>query len=52
MDFNDMEVDFKKYCALCKYKDLKDYEDPCNECFDYPVNEGTRKPMCFEEKDK
>jgi hypothetical protein len=50
MEYPDKFVDFKKYCALCEHKEKKDWEDPCNECMDYPVNEHTRKPVNFTEK--
>lgn len=46
----DREVRFDKYCALCKYKELDDIEDPCNACLDEPYNECSHKPVCFEEK--
>ena len=46
------EVNFKKYCPLCKYYDLNDFENPCNECLTWPTNYGTRKPLMFMEEDK
>ena len=50
MEIVDMIVDFKTYCESCKYKDKKDYEDPCNECLDYGTNENSRKPVKYEVK--
>ena len=45
------EVDFKKYCPLCKYEDLDDFLNPCDDCLTWPVNLGTSKPMKFMEKE-
>lgn len=44
-------IDFEKYCNKCKYEELKDYEDPCNECLDHGVNYESEKPVKFKEKD-
>jgi len=44
-------VNFYKYCSSCKHKELKDYEDPCNECLDNPARDQTEKPIHWEEKD-
>ena len=30
------EVDFNKYCKTCKHEEVKEVEDPCNECLDEP----------------
>ena len=32
MDTIYKEVDFKKYCPLCKFEKLEEWKDPCNEC--------------------
>lgn len=45
------ECDFKTYCPLCKYSDVKETDNPCNFCLEYPANEFTVKPVMFEEKD-
>lgn len=45
-------VDFEKYCALCKYKDIADSEEPCNECMTNCVKENSSKPVNFKEKVK
>ena len=44
------EVGFLKYCETCKYKEVEEVEDPCNECLDEPYNEYTDKPIKWEEK--
>ena len=46
------EVYFHEYCEKCKYKGLKDHEEPCNECLDNPVNLYSHKPVKFEEKER
>lgn len=42
-------VDFEQYCPLCKYSDRPEKCDPCNECLEVGGNEGTDKPVRFEE---
>ena len=44
------EVRFDKYCESCKYKELKDILDPCNDCLDEPVNIDSEKPVYYEAK--
>lgn len=44
------EVDFKTYCKKCKYRDIKEKMDPCNDCLEVGMREGTNKPEHFEEK--
>lgn len=44
------EVDFLKYCPECKYKNVDESEDPCDECLEYPTNAYSRKPVNFKEK--
>lgn len=46
------EVYFDKYCKTCKYKDLEEVKDPCNDCLDHPVNLYTHKPVRWEEKEE
>lgn len=43
------DVLFNKYCKTCKHKDLEEVKDPCNECLEYGMREGTEKPLYFEE---
>ena len=44
------EVYFYQYCSTCKYKDLKEEEDPCYDCLANPVNEDSHKPVRYEPK--
>lgn len=46
------EVYFDQYCKTCKHKDLKEEEDPCDECLENPVNTYSHKPVNWEEKKK
>lgn len=46
------EVDFKTYCASCKYKDLNERHDPCNECLETGMNIGSSKPVNWEDKNE
>ena len=45
-------VAFYKYCEKCKHSDLKDYQDPCEECLTAPVNLYIDKPVNFEPKEE
>lgn len=46
-------VEFEKYCKECEHYETPDYENPCDECLSYPVNEaGSRKPVNWKEKEK
>lgn len=46
---NDLkEVYFDRYCPLCKHKDRKEEEDPCDDCLAEPVNANSHKPVNFE----
>lgn len=44
------EVNFAKYCPLCKEADRDEQEEPCNECLQHPAQEWTTKPVYFKEK--
>lgn len=52
MEYPFKEVDFATYCPKCKYEDVEDIKDPCNECLDYPMNENTVKPVNYIPKKK
>lgn len=44
------EVNFKNYCDKCRHRDLNEKMDPCNDCLEIGMREGTSKPEYFEEK--
>ena len=46
-DISQFEVDFNTYCKLCKYKDVLETDDPCNECLDHGWNWNTSKPVNY-----
>ena len=46
------EVEFYIFCPQCKYDDREEKFDPCNECLETGMREGTSKPAYFEPKDK
>lgn len=50
-DRYDKEVYFDQYCKECKHKNLKESEEPCEECLEYPVNDASHKPIKFKEKE-
>ena len=45
-------VYFDQYCNKCKHRDLKEEQEPCRECLDWPVNEYSHQPVKFEEVEK
>lgn len=50
MDAQDYkEVYFHLYCKRCKHKDVKDNEEPCEECLSNPINLYSHKPVKFDE---
>lgn len=50
MDIHKKFVEYEKYCEKCKNSKKSPTDDPCNECLTHPVNDGSRKPVCFEEE--
>ena len=53
MDAQDYkEVYFHQYCERCKHKDVKDNDEPCEECLSNPINLYSHKPVKFEEVKK
>lgn len=44
------EVLFDKYCSTCKYCDLDEKFDPCNECLESPMILNSEKPTMWEKK--
>lgn len=51
MELIDKIVRFDSYCHICKHKDVKETDDPCNECLTEPVNEYSHKPVRFQDAD-
>lgn len=45
------EVYFNQYCKTCEYKNLKESEEPCDECLLNPINEYSHKPINYKEKE-
>lgn len=44
------EVEFYIFCPKCEHEDLEEKFDPCNECLEYGMREGTRKPLHYKPK--
>ena len=38
MDYIFKEVYFDNFCAKCVHKEKEEWEEPCGECLDNPVN--------------
>ena len=47
MDSRLKEVEFDPFCSKCIHKDLDEKFDPCNECLEVGMREGTFKPLYF-----
>ena len=47
-----MLVRFDVYCRNCQHKDVPEEKDPCDMCLAVPAREETKKPLCYEEKEK
>ena len=50
MNYEYKEVYYDKYCETCKYADVDDAKDPCNECLGEPTNLHSHKPIKYEKK--
>lgn len=44
------EVYFNDYCSSCLYYNVKDEDDPCNECLCFPSRRYSHKPINYKEK--
>ena len=49
-EYIDKFVEFDKYCRTCKHKDKNDNEPPCDTCMQWPVQQYSHKPMCWEDE--
>lgn len=50
MEDNYKEVYFDQYCKTCKYENLPETDDPCDECLQETVNVYSHKPVKWKEK--
>ena len=44
-----MMVRYDLWCSKCKHKDIKENDEPCEECLDNPVKDNSERPINFEE---
>ena len=44
------EVQFWKYCKTCKFREYKEAQNPCNDCLEVGMREGTEVPERYEQK--
>ena len=51
MEILDKIVEFDEYCKKCKFFELDESEEPCNECLSNPVNQNSKKPVNYKEKE-
>lgn len=45
------EVYYHCYCCKCKYKNVPEDQDPCNQCLTEFVNLHSHKPINFKQKE-
>ena len=50
-DLHYKEVYFDQYCSSCKYSDLEEENEPCNNCLANPANEYSHKPVYWKPKE-
>ena len=44
------EVYFGEYCKTCRYSDLAEDKEPCDDCLNETVNTYSHKPVYYEEE--
>lgn len=47
MQYDYKEVYFGEYCKQCKFSDVDDIKDPCNECLSESFNFQSHKPTKY-----
>lgn len=45
----DKIVDYDEYCHKCQHFNFVDWDYPCNDCLNTPVNTDSHKPLYFKE---
>lgn len=50
MNENMKHVEFWNYCEKCEHRDKDQWEDPCDECLNYPAREYSHRPLNFKER--
>ena len=43
------EVRFDIWCQKCRHRNKNEAQDPCNECLEVGMREGSEKPENWEE---
>lgn len=51
MEVKDHIVQFDKYCKDCKYFEVFESEDPCDDCLSQPTNQNSYRPVRFVKKE-
>lgn len=52
MEINPKIVEYNEWCIKCQNILKKDSENPCNDCLNTPVNQGSKKPINYEENNR
>lgn len=45
-------VEFEKWCGACIHKDVREVDEPCNECLTHTTNEDSHRPVEFKQNSK
>ncbi len=45
-------VDFEPFCKTCEYQKRPEFEKPCDECLENPVNFESKRPLKWSKKCK
>ena len=51
MELIDHEVYFYQWCHTCKFEDVEEAEDPCDECLEYFYMPESHRPLHWKAKD-
>lgn len=52
MELETKIVHFHEYCETCKYKDVKEEDDPCYDCLNEAARSYSHKPLNYKNKDE
>lgn len=47
---SEKEVRFDLYCETCVNREVKEFEEPCNECLDNFYNKNSAKPINYKSR--
>lgn len=42
-------IEYDAWCPKCKYYEIPEAEDPCNECLNTPAQDESHKPIKYDD---